>query len=73
LLDLGSLWAGRAYAQSGDYYQQALAPRTLMIKQTGPALNRLGNWYRIASNRITLRHQEALFTALSDQRATLRR
>src|SRR5438876_10223826 len=25
LLDLGFLWAGRAYAQAGDYYQQALA------------------------------------------------
>ena len=25
LLDLGLLWAGRAYAQTGDYYQQALA------------------------------------------------
>src|SRR2546423_1820097 len=26
LLDLGLLWAGRNYAQAGDYYQQALAP-----------------------------------------------
>ncbi|HEY6408509.1 MAG TPA: tetratricopeptide repeat protein, partial [Ktedonobacteraceae bacterium] len=45
LLDLGFLWAGRAYAQSGDYYQQALALARIMDDPATVAhsLNRLGN------------------------------
>ena len=46
LLDLGFLWAGRDYARTGDYFQQALA-----LAQTGAdplavaqSLNRMGNW-----------------------------
>jgi len=74
LLDLGSLWAGRNYAQAGDYYQQALA---LARTRDDPlalahSLNRLGNWYLNAEQpQEALRwHQEALatFHALADQR-----
>src|SRR2546426_1368425 len=74
LLDLGLLWAGRNYAQAGDYYQQALA---LARTMDGPAalahsLNRLGNWYlNVEQPHDALRcHQEALatFHALSDWR-----
>src|SRR6266704_791445 len=72
LLDLGLLWAGRDYAQSGDYYQRALAlARTLDDPATlAHSLNRLGNWYLNAEQpQEALRcHQEALatFQALSD-------
>src|SRR2546423_3427624 len=47
LLDLGLLWAGRNYAQTGDYYRQALAlARTMDDPATlAHSLNRLGNWY----------------------------
>src|SRR5437667_12145179 len=74
MLDLGLLWAGRDYAQSGDYYQQAL---TLARTMDDPAtlahsLNRLGNWYlNVEQPYEALRcHQEALatFQALSDLR-----
>src|SRR5206468_6339857 len=46
LLDLGFLWAGRDYARTGDYFQQALA----LARSGGDplavaeSLNRLGNW-----------------------------
>ncbi|HLX57696.1 MAG TPA: LuxR C-terminal-related transcriptional regulator, partial [Ktedonobacteraceae bacterium] len=74
LLDLGLLWAGRDYAQSGDYYQRAL---TLARTMNDPAtlahsLNRLGNWHlNIEQPQEALRcHLEALatFQALSDWR-----
>jgi DNA-binding CsgD family transcriptional regulator len=74
LLDLGLLWAGRNYAQSGDYYQQALAmARTMDDPATlAHSLNRLGNWYlNTEQPQEALRcHQEALatFEALSDWR-----
>lgn len=80
LLDLGSLWAGRNYAQAGDYYQRALA---LAHTLDDPAvlahsLNRLGNWYLNAEQPgESLRyHQEALatfqaFSDLSGKAATL--
>jgi predicted ATPase/DNA-binding CsgD family transcriptional regulator len=47
LLDLGSLWTSRDYAQSGGYYQQAL---TLARTIGDPAavahsLNQVGNWH----------------------------
>jgi DNA-binding CsgD family transcriptional regulator len=73
LLDLGFLWAGRAYAQAGDYYQRALAlARTLDDPATlAHSLNRLGNWYlNVEQPHKALRcHQEALatFQALSDR------
>jgi len=65
-IDLGLLWAGRDYAQSGDYYQQALAlARTLDDPATlAHSLNHLGNWYLNAEQpQEALRcHQEALAT-----------
>ena len=64
LIDLGFLWTGRDYAQSGDYYQQALTlARTLADPATvAHSLNRLGNWYLNAEQpQEALRcHQEAL-------------
>jgi tetratricopeptide (TPR) repeat protein len=72
LLDLGLLWAGRDYAQSGDYYQRALAiARTMDDPATlAHSLNRLGNWnLNVEQPQEALRcHQEALatFQALSD-------
>jgi len=74
LLDLGLLWAGRDYAQAGDYYQRALALARTMDDPAALAhsLNRLGNWYLNAEQpQEALRcHQEALatFQALSDRR-----
>jgi len=74
LIDLGFLWAGRNYAQTGDYYQQALAlARTMDDPATlAHSLNRLGNWHlNVEQPHEALRcHQEALatFQALSDQR-----
>jgi len=74
LLDLGLLWAGRDYAQSGDYYQRALALARTMDDPDALAhsLNRLGNWYlNVEQPHDALRcHQEALatFQALSDWR-----
>ena len=66
LIDLGFLWAGRDYAQAGDYYQQALAlARTMDDPATvAHSLNRLGNWYLNAEQpHEALRcHQEALAT-----------
>src|SRR6266699_475192 len=74
LLDLGLLWAGRDYAQTGDYYQRALAlVRTLDdAAALAHSLNRLGNWYlNVEQPQEALHcHQEALatFQALSDRR-----
>ena len=66
LIDLGFLWAGRDYAQSGDYYQQALAlARTLDDPATvAHSLNRLGNWHLNAEQvqEALGCHQEALAT-----------
>ncbi len=74
LLDLGLLWAGRNYAQAGDYYRQALALARTMDDPAALAhsLNRLGNWYLNAEqpDEALRCHQEALatFQALSDRR-----
>src|SRR5947207_129435 len=74
LLDLGLLWAGRNYAQTGDYYRQALALARTMDDPAALAhsLNRLGNWYLNAEqpDEALRCHQEALatFQALSDRR-----
>jgi DNA-binding CsgD family transcriptional regulator/Flp pilus assembly protein TadD len=47
LMDLGSLWAERDYAQTGSYYQQALALAHHMGDSITLAhsLNRMGNWH----------------------------
>ena len=64
LMDLGALWAERDYAQTGNFYQQALVlarhmgdPLTL-----AHSLNRLGNWHvNIEEPSVALHyHQEAL-------------
>jgi predicted ATPase len=66
LLDLGLLWAGRDYAQSGDYYQRALALAHTMDDPATLAhsLNRLGNWHlNVEQPQEALHcHQEALAT-----------
>lgn len=73
LLDLGLLWAGRNYAQVGDYYRQALALARTMDDPTALAhsLNWLGNWHvNVEQPQEALRcHQEALatFHALADR------
>ncbi|HEX5692046.1 MAG TPA: AAA family ATPase, partial [Roseiflexaceae bacterium] len=71
LLDLGSLWSSRDYAQTGAYYQQAL----MLARTIGdPAivahsLNQVGNWHvNIEQPGHALRlHEEAL--AVFEQRA----
>jgi DNA-binding CsgD family transcriptional regulator len=47
LIDLGALWAGRDYAQTGQYYQQAidLARSIDQPALIAHSLNRLANWY----------------------------
>jgi predicted ATPase/DNA-binding NarL/FixJ family response regulator len=64
LMDLGALWAERDYAQTGSYYQQALALARHMDDSITLAhsLNRLGNWHvNIEEPREALHyHQEAL-------------
>jgi DNA-binding CsgD family transcriptional regulator/tetratricopeptide (TPR) repeat protein len=46
LLDLGSLWASRDYAQAGRWFEQAVevARQTGDRRQLARSLNRLGNW-----------------------------
>ena len=66
LINLGLLWAGRDYARTGGYYQQALTSARTMDDSASVAhsLNRLGNWYLNAEDpHEALRyHQEALAT-----------
>ncbi|HEX9058183.1 MAG TPA: AAA family ATPase [Ktedonobacterales bacterium] len=47
LIDLGSLWVGRDYAQAGTFYQQAseLAQSRTDALLYAHSLNRLGNWF----------------------------
>ncbi|MEZ4733895.1 MAG: LuxR C-terminal-related transcriptional regulator [Caldilineaceae bacterium] len=72
LLDLGQLWASRDYAQTGDYFQQALALARRLAQpiSLAHALNRLGNWYlNVEERAAALRcHEEALaiFQAQND-------
>jgi DNA-binding CsgD family transcriptional regulator len=74
LLDLGQMWAGRDYAQTGSYFQQALTlARTLETPSAlGHSLNRLGNWHLNVDEmpQAIGAHQEALtiFEQLTDQR-----
>ena len=64
LMDLGSLWAERDYAQTGSYFQQALALAGRMDDSPTLAhsLNSLGNWHlNIEQPREALQyHREAL-------------
>src|SRR5207247_2628493 len=72
-LDLGFLWAGRDYQQTGAYFRRAIeCARTLADpKLLAHSLNRLGNWYlNVEQPHEALRyHQEALaiFQRVQDQ------
>jgi adenylate cyclase len=74
LLDLGLLWASRDYAQTREYYQQALErARALGDSATiGHSLNRMGNWHmNIEQPHEALRYHEealAIFQRLNDRR-----
>ena len=68
-MHLGSLWAARDYARTGDYLHQALA----LARETGDistlahSLNRAGNWYMHTEWPLEGQHyhQEALALFLS--------
>jgi DNA-binding CsgD family transcriptional regulator/Flp pilus assembly protein TadD len=66
LLDLGFLWAGRDYQQTGAYFRQALDRARALAdpKLLAHSLNRLGNWYlNVEQPHEALNyHQEALAT-----------
>jgi DNA-binding CsgD family transcriptional regulator len=73
LLNLGFLWAGRDYAQAGEWFQRALhrAQELDDAKLQAHSLNRLGNWL-VNTGRVQdglQAHQEALaiFTSCADQ------
>src|SRR5713226_8021007 len=76
LIDLGFLWAGRDYQQTGAYFRRAMerARAQDSPKLLAHSLNRLGNWYlNVEQPHEALRyHQEALatFQTLSDRRGT---
>jgi DNA-binding CsgD family transcriptional regulator/Flp pilus assembly protein TadD len=76
LLDLGALWAGRDYLQTGAYFRQAIERARALAdpKLLAHSLNHLGNWYlNVEQPHEALRyHQEALatFQTLSDRRGT---
>ncbi len=69
LLDLGLLWSGEDYAQTGEYYRQAheLATREGDRESVAHSLNRLGNWHlNVDEPHEALRDHEralAIFTA----------
>jgi tetratricopeptide (TPR) repeat protein len=64
LLDLGLLWAGRDYAQTGAFYRQAvdLARRLSDPVMLGHSLNWLANWHlnRDETASALAHHREAL-------------
>ncbi len=72
LLDLGFLWAGRDYAQAGDWFRKSLDRAQALAdpKLRAHSLNRVGNWL-VNTGRAEdglHAHQEALamFEALHD-------
>jgi DNA-binding CsgD family transcriptional regulator/predicted negative regulator of RcsB-dependent stress response len=73
LLDLGFLWAGRDYQQTGAYFRRALERARMQAspKLLAHSLNRLGNWHANVEQLLeALRcHQEALtiFQEAQDQ------
>lgn len=73
LLDLGSLWAARDHARTGEYYRRALEWARDMGDSAilAHSLNRLGNWYLNGDEPLAGRrcHEEALaiFRGLGDQ------
>jgi DNA-binding CsgD family transcriptional regulator len=64
LVDLGKLWAGRDYARTGEYHQQAfeLARARNDARLIAHSLNRVGNWRLNVEQPVEARacHQEAL-------------
>lgn len=64
LLALGSLWAGRDYARTGEYYRQGFDLACALDDPVALArsLNRLGNWYLNVDQpqEALARHREAL-------------
>jgi tetratricopeptide (TPR) repeat protein len=74
LLDLGLLWAGRDYAQTREYYEQAYRLATVLADRTVLAhtLNRLGNWHLNLEQPLEAGryHEQALeiFEAVNDTR-----
>ncbi len=73
MLDLGFLWAGRDYRQTGVYFRRAieLARALADPKLLAHSLNRLGNWYANVEQPLEALHyhQEALtiFQEVHDQ------
>ena len=73
LVDLGMLWSGRDYSQTGDYYERAFAlARTLDAPSlVAHSLNRVGNWHLNVDQpqEAWRQHQEALaiFEELNDR------
>jgi DNA-binding CsgD family transcriptional regulator/tetratricopeptide (TPR) repeat protein len=73
LVDLGMLWAERDYAQTGQFFQQALGlARTMDAPDlTAHSLNRVGNWHLNVEQPLEAvrYHQEALaiFEELRDR------
>jgi DNA-binding CsgD family transcriptional regulator/predicted negative regulator of RcsB-dependent stress response len=73
VLDLGFLWAGRDYRQTGVYFRQALELARALAdpKLLAHSLNRLGNWYvNVEQPHEALQyHREALtiFQEVHDQ------
>jgi DNA-binding CsgD family transcriptional regulator len=73
LLDLGFLWAGRDYQQTGAYFRRAIerARAQASPKLLAHSLNRLGNWHANVEQPLEALHyhQEALavFQEVQDQ------
>jgi len=69
LIDLGFLWAGRDYQQTGDYFRQAveLARALHDPKIEAHSLNRLGNW--LANTGLAAESIQAHYEALAVFRA----
>ena len=74
LIDLGFLWSGRDYEQSGEFHRQAeeLARKLNQPKLLAHSLNRVGNWFFITgqTTQALEYHRRALkfFEAEQDQR-----
>ncbi len=74
MIDLGSLWAGRDYEQTGRFFHRALELAQALAdpKLCAHSLNRLGNWHMNVEQPLeALRcHREALatFRELGDSR-----
>jgi DNA-binding CsgD family transcriptional regulator len=76
LTDLGVLWTGQDYAQTGEWFAEALrlAEASGEPRLRAHSLNRLGNWLtnvgQISASLHTLSDALALFEALGDQQGT---